>query len=64
MREVRTECLTRLFNKTFKTKKMSTSWRYSIIVVFIFKNKGNIQSCTNCRWINLLSHTMRSWREL
>jgi hypothetical protein len=30
-------------------------------LVPILKNKGDIQSCTNYRWIKLMSHTMKLW---
>jgi hypothetical protein len=38
--------LTKLFNIIFRSNKMSDEWRRSILVP-IFKNKGDIQSCTN-----------------
>jgi hypothetical protein len=31
------------------------------ILVHIFKNKGDVQSCTNYRGIKLMSHTMKLW---
>jgi hypothetical protein len=37
---------------------MPDEWRRSILVP-IFKNKGNVQSCTNYRGIKLISHTMK-----
>ena len=49
---------TKLFNKIFKSNKMPDEWRRSILVP-IFKNKGDIQSCTNYRGIKLMSHTMK-----
>jgi hypothetical protein len=46
--------LTKLFNTIFRSNKMPDEWRRSILVP-IFKNKGNIQSCTNYRGIKLMS---------
>jgi hypothetical protein len=34
------------------------------ILVPIFKNKGDIQSCTNYRGIKLMSHTMKLWERV
>jgi hypothetical protein len=50
--------LTKLFNTIFRSNKMPGEWRKSILVS-IFKNKGDIQSCTNYRGIKLMSHTMK-----
>jgi hypothetical protein len=50
--------LTKLFNLIFGSNKMPDEWRRSILVP-IFKNKGNVQSCTNYRGIKLISHTMK-----
>jgi hypothetical protein len=52
--------LTKLFNTIFRSNKMPDEWRRSILVP-IFKNKGDIQSCTNYRGIKLMSHTMKLW---
>jgi hypothetical protein len=38
--------LTKLFSTIFQSNKMSDEWRINILVSF-FKNKGDIQSCTN-----------------
>jgi hypothetical protein len=38
--------LTKLYNIIFRSNKMPDEWRRSILVS-IFKNKGNVQSCTN-----------------
>jgi hypothetical protein len=38
--------LTKLFNLIFQLNKMPDEWRRGILVP-IFKNKGNVQSCTN-----------------
>lgn len=55
--------LTKLFNNIFRTNKMPDEWRRSILVP-IFKNKGDIQSCTNYRGIKLMSHTMKVWERV
>ena len=52
--------LTKLFNSIFRSNKMPDEWRRSILVP-IFKNKGDIKSCTNYRGIKLMSHTMKLW---
>jgi hypothetical protein len=43
--------LTKLFNHIFRSNKMPDKWRRSTLVP-IFKNKGDVQSCTNYRGIN------------
>jgi hypothetical protein len=55
--------LTKLFNLIFRSNKMPEEWRRSILVP-IFKNKGNVQSCTNYRGIKLMSHTMKLWERV
>jgi hypothetical protein len=50
--------LTKLFNLIFRSNKMFDEWRRNILVP-IFKNKGDVQSCTNYRGIKLMSHTMK-----
>jgi hypothetical protein len=42
---------------------MLKEWRRSILVQ-IFKNKGDVQSCTNYRGIKLMSHTMKFWERV
>jgi hypothetical protein len=42
---------------------MSDEWRRNILVS-IFKNKGDIQSCTNYREIKLISHTIKLWERV
>ena len=39
---------------------MLDEWRKSILVP-IYKNKGEIQSCTNYRGIKLMCHTIKLW---
>ena len=55
--------LTKLFNHIFRSNKMPDEWRKSKLVP-IFKNKGDIQKCTNYRGIKLMSHTMKLWERV
>jgi hypothetical protein len=55
--------LTELFNIIFRSNKMPDEWRRSILVP-IFKNKWDVQSCTNYRGIKLMSHTMKLWERI
>ena len=55
--------LTKLLNLIFRANKMPEEWRRSILVP-IFKNKGDVQSCTNYRGIKLMSHTMKLWERV
>jgi hypothetical protein len=43
--------VTKVFNLIFRSNKMPDDWVQSILVP-IFKNKGDVQSCTNYRGIN------------
>ena len=55
--------LTKMFNNIFRSNKMPKEWRRSILIP-IYKNKGDIQSCTNYRGIKLMSHTMKLWERI
>src|SRR3954465_1011087 len=55
--------LTKLFNLIFRSNKMPEEWRRSILVP-IFKNKGDVQSCTNYHEIKLMIHTMNPWERV
>jgi hypothetical protein len=55
--------LAKLFNLIFRENKMPEEWRRSVLVP-IFKNKGDVQSCTNYRGIKLTSHTMKLWERV
>nr|XP_017217279.1 PREDICTED: uncharacterized protein LOC108194853 [Daucus carota subsp. sativus] len=55
--------LTALFNVIFRTSRMPREWRLSVVVP-IYKNKGDVQSCSNYRGIKLLSHTMKLWERV
>jgi hypothetical protein len=59
-RDVAIVWLTKLFNLIFRSNKMLDEWRRSILVP-IFKNKGDVQSCTNYQGIKLMSHTIKLW---
>ena len=55
--------LTKLFKKIWLTKKMLNEWRKSTLVP-LYKNKGDIQSCSNYRGIKLMCHTMKLWERV
>ena len=55
--------LTKIFNLIFWSNKMPEEWRRSILVP-IFKNKGDVQSCNNYHGIKLMSHTMKLWERV
>ncbi|XP_069971576.1 probable RNA-directed DNA polymerase from transposon BS [Penaeus vannamei] len=46
--------------RKLEQEKIPSEWRKSTIVP-IYKQKGNIQDCTNYRGIKLISHTMKLW---
>ena len=54
--------LTKLLNHIFWSNRMPDEWRS--ILVPIFKNKGDIQSCTNYRGVKLMSHTIKLWERV
>jgi len=57
------EWLTELFNVIFRTIRMPTEWRTSIIIP-LYKDKGDIQDYNNYRGIKLLNHTMKLWEQV
>ncbi|KAK3544563.1 hypothetical protein QTP86_016937, partial [Hemibagrus guttatus] len=57
------EFLTSLFNRVLESERMPEEWRRSVLVP-IFKNKGDVQSCSNYRGIKLMSHTMKLWERV
>ncbi|KAI5624691.1 hypothetical protein C0J50_15497 [Silurus asotus] len=59
--EMAVEFLTRLFN-ILEGERMPEEWRS--VLVPIFKHKGDVQSCSNYRGINLISHTMKLWERV
>ncbi|KAK3533747.1 hypothetical protein QTP70_025045 [Hemibagrus guttatus] len=61
--EAAVEFLTSLFNRVLESERMPEEWRISVLVP-IFKNKGDVQSCSNYREIKLMSHTMKLWERI
>ncbi|KAK3512985.1 hypothetical protein QTP70_034000 [Hemibagrus guttatus] len=61
--EAAVEFLASLFNRVLESERMPEEWRRSVLVP-IFKNKGDVQSCSNCRGIKLMSHTMKLWERV
>ena len=55
--------LTKLFNEILKKNHMPDA-RRKIILVSIFKNKGDVLNCNNYRGIKLISHTMKLWERV
>jgi len=55
--------LKKLFNEIMRTKKISDEWIRSTLIP-IYKNKRDIQNCTNYRGIKLMSHTMKLWKRV
>ncbi|KAK3567797.1 hypothetical protein QTP86_026441 [Hemibagrus guttatus] len=61
--EAAVEFLANLFNRVLESERMPEEWRRSVLVP-IFKNKGDVQSCSNYRGIKLMSHTMKVWERV
>ncbi|KAF7709193.1 hypothetical protein HF521_016043 [Silurus meridionalis] len=61
--EMAVEFLSRLFNKILEGERMPEEWRRSVLVPF-FKNKGDVQTCSNYRGIKLISHNMKLWERV
>ncbi|KAK3560556.1 hypothetical protein QTP86_010961 [Hemibagrus guttatus] len=61
--EAAVEFLTSLFNRVLESERMPEEWRRSVLVP-IFKNKCDVQSCSNYRGIKLMSHTMKLWERV
>ncbi|KAK3554979.1 hypothetical protein QTP86_002411 [Hemibagrus guttatus] len=57
------EFLANLMNRVLESERMPEEWRRSVLVP-IFKNKGDVQSCSNYRGIKLMSHTMKLWERV
>ena len=55
--------LTSLFNDILEKEEMPDEWRRSVMIP-LFKNKGDVQSCSNYRGIKLLSHSMKLWERV
>ncbi|KAK3567165.1 hypothetical protein QTP86_011304 [Hemibagrus guttatus] len=63
LEEAAVEFLASLFNRVLESERMPEEWRRSVLVP-IFKNKGDVQSCSNYRGIKLMSHTMKVWERV
>ncbi|KAK3521503.1 hypothetical protein QTP70_007968 [Hemibagrus guttatus] len=61
--EAAVEFLANLFNRVLESERVPEEWRRSVLVP-IFKNKGDVQSCSNYRGIKLMSHTMKLWERV
>ncbi|KAK3545256.1 hypothetical protein QTP70_002579, partial [Hemibagrus guttatus] len=61
--EAAVEFLASLFNRVLESERMPEEWRRSVLVP-IFKNKGDVQSCSNYRGIKLMSQTMKVWERV
>ncbi|KAK3515449.1 hypothetical protein QTP70_021407 [Hemibagrus guttatus] len=61
--EAAVEFLIGLFNRVLESERMPEEWRRSVLVP-IFKNKGDVQSCSNYRGIKLMSHTVKLWERV
>ncbi|KAK3535012.1 hypothetical protein QTP70_001970 [Hemibagrus guttatus] len=61
--EAAVEFLASLFNRVLESENMPEEWRRSVLMP-IFKNKGDVQSCSNYRGIKLMSHTMKVWERV
>ncbi|XP_051780043.1 uncharacterized protein LOC127526921 [Erpetoichthys calabaricus] len=61
--EMAVEFLTRLFNGILESERMPEEWRRSVLVP-IFKNKEDVQDCSNYRGIKLMSHSMKLWERV
>ncbi|KAK3516670.1 hypothetical protein QTP70_021990 [Hemibagrus guttatus] len=60
--EAAVEFLASLFNRVLESERMPEEWRSMLVP--IFKNKGDVQSCSNYRGIKLMSHTMKLWERV
>ena len=51
------------FNRLLQRKMMPDEWR-RIVLVPLYKGKGNIKECRNYWGIKLMSHTMKLWERV
>ncbi|KAK3513152.1 hypothetical protein QTP70_007486 [Hemibagrus guttatus] len=61
--KIRKDEVRSLFNRVLESERMPEEWRRSVLVP-IFKNKGDVQSCSNYRGMKLMSHTMKLWERV
>ena len=52
------EFLTKLYNRTMESEIMPEEWRDRVLIP-IYKNKGDVQSCSYYKGIKWISHTMK-----
>lgn len=57
------ECLTSILKEVMEKEEIPEEWRDSILVP-VFKNKGDIQDCSNYRGIKLTSHSLKLWERI
>ena len=55
--------MTRIFNKILGGERLPEEWRRGVLVP-VFKNKGDVQSCGNDRGIKLMSYTIKLWERV
>ena len=55
--------LTKLYNRTMESERMPEECKDSVLIP-IFKNKCDGQSCSNYRSMTLISHTMKLWERI
>ena len=53
----------KVYNRTMESERMPEEWRDSVLIP-IFKNKGDVQSCSNYRGIKFIGHTMKLWERI
>ena len=59
------DTLLSVFKKIQATGAMPEEWRNSTLyMVPLYKQKGDVQDCSNYRGIKLLSHTMKIWERI
>ncbi|KAK3532754.1 hypothetical protein QTP86_028122 [Hemibagrus guttatus] len=61
--KIRMDEVRKALKRMKKSERMPEEWRRSVLVP-IFKNKGDVQSCSNYRGIKLMSHTMKLWERV
>lgn len=52
-----------LTSPILEIERMPKEWRRSVVIP-ILKNKGDVQSCSNCRGIKLMSHAIKLWERV
>ena len=61
--EIALKFLTKLYNRTMESERMPGECRDNVLIP-TFKNKGGVQSCSNYRGIQLISHNMKLWERI